>query len=87
MTGQTLAFWARYRGGVDPQRNDLSTTYTYTAYFYGPNDLFFSPSLSFSVLGPPQLTKERYIELRWNTPPGLVGIAMTLAINGVYQGT
>ena len=88
MTGQPFAFWAKYRGPVDPQRNDFMTAYNYQAIFTGPNGLALQ-TISFGVLGPPQLTKERYIELRWNTPPGLMKIHINknspTAITNYYQ--
>lgn len=71
------AFWAKYRGVVDPQM-PFGTVYTYTAFFYHANQPVggstFAYNLAYSVLGPPQLTKANYIELRWTVPPGVIGI-------------
>ena len=86
MTGVIPAFWAKYRGSVDPQiPND--TEYIYRAWFWystgGPPEFGEVPTvgygpLEFTVLGPPQLTKERYIELNWTVPPGVIAIQINL---------
>lgn len=95
------AFWARYRGEVDPQRPN-TTEYRYTAYFFlssggtlDPNGLNwadFSP-IVFTVLGPPQLSKKDYVEIRWTYVPGLIRIIIANPIglwfytsNGAEQG-
>ena len=84
MTQAAPAFWAKYRGPIDPQRDDLSTSYTYDASFFYANS---APAyqLSFTVLGPPQLTKERFIELNWTIPPGVIGISIDFGGNFYYS--
>lgn len=76
MTQSIPAFWVRYRGVVDPQRpND--TTYTYVASLYY-NLAVPDPAtvVTFNVLGPPQLSKHNYMEIRWTIPPGVILISI-----------
>ena len=93
MTGVIPAFWAKYRGTVDPNRPDLTTEYVYKAYFwYGTKAVQFQTAtfdytLTFTVLGPPQLTKERFIELKWTVPPGLVAIQIDIAGDTRYYSS
>ena len=80
MTYQAPAFWAKYRGRADPAV-PLTTPYTYNSWFYlgapYPTGVeIVGPA--FTVMGPPQLTKENYIEIRWAVIPALIMVRITL---------
>lgn len=85
MTQVQPAFWAKYRGEVDPQRPNI-TPYAYTATMYTKNNpevqLF---SGEYTVYGPPQLNKRDYIEVRWSPAVGLTRIVITRNSVDFYQ--
>lgn len=79
MTQVQPAFWVRYRGDLDPQiPNNVTYTYAVTAYTNGTNVVLLSRS--FSAQGPPQLTKQRYMEISWSPMVGMNRI--TISRNG-----
>lgn len=82
MTQVAPGFAARYRGRVDPSV-PLNTAYnyqfTYTIVGQAPTNL------AYGVLGPPQLTKENYIELYWTPIVGLIQVTINRAGNIIFQ--
>lgn len=86
------AFWAKYRGEVDPQRPNV-TPYLYQATFYTTPPFTQLYTASFTVYGPPQLNKRDYVEIRWSPMVGLINVDITRngldwwRTNGAEQGT
>ena len=78
MTQSIPTFWVRYRGVVDPQRQ-FGINYRYVADLFYSTDLTFTNpvTITFNVLGPPQLNKRDYMELNWTIPPGIIRISIS----------
>lgn len=76
------AFWARYRGAVDPAIPN-STTYTYQLIYTIVGNA--PQNLTFSVMGPPQLTRQRFIEIRWSPIVGLIRATVTRASANLFD--
>lgn len=70
------AFWVVYRGNNDPQI-PLATTYVYTANFYLATGVQLY-SATFTILGPTQLTKRDYMDVRWTPMIGLTRVSIAL---------
>lgn len=83
MTQVAPAFWVRYRGEVDPQK-PFNTTYNYAVTLLAPNNVILLSGTR-TVIGPPQLTKQNFIEINWTVPPGLVRVLMTRGGNAIWQ--
>lgn len=87
MPNVTPKFWGRFRGVVDPQR-PFSTTYNYTASFYYNGQSPTAPtfgSINFSILGPPQLSKRNFMEIRWEYLPGMTQVIIVRNGISYYQ--
>ena len=84
MTQVQPAFWCKYRGPVDPQIPNTTAynyTFTYTIVGNAPQNL------SYGVLGPPQLTKQRYVEIKWSPIVGLVAVTVVRGGTNIFQST
>lgn len=77
------AFWVRFRGKLD-ETTPMTTNYSYAATFLAPNNVVLL-SATRVVQGPPQLTKDGYMEVNWTIPPGLVRVLMTRGGNPIFQ--
>ena len=74
MTQVQPAFWVRYRGAVDPQIPN-TTTYTYQLTYTIVGNV--PVNLSYACLGPPQLNRERFIDISWSPIVGLIRVVIT----------
>lgn len=83
MNIQALALVARYRGRVDPALMPLNTAYNYTGSFTIVGQA--PVNISFGVLGPPQLTRENYIELVWPYVPGLIRVTVNRGVTNIFD--
>lgn len=84
MTQVIPAFWVRYRGTVDPQiPNTTSYVYTinYTIVGLAPT------ALGYTVLGPPQLNKQRFMEINWSPIVGLIAVTVTRGGINIFQSS
>lgn len=77
------AFWVRYRGVVDPNR-PFATNYVYAVTLLAPNNVVLL-SASRTVVGPPQLNKNNFMEINWTVPPGLTRVIMNRGGNAIWQ--
>ena len=83
-------FWVRYRGISDPQIPN-NTTYTYTIGMTAPKGVVLL-NATVTILGPSQLTKQNYMDVRWSYTPGLVQVSIAknsvafYRTNGAEQG-
>ena len=69
------AFWVRYRGTVDSQRpNATPYVYAVTA-LTATNAVLLAQTIT--VLGPPQLNKQNFMEINWSPMVGLTQIVIS----------
>lgn len=83
MTQVQPAFWARYRGTLDPAVPN-TTIYTYQLAYTIVGGI--PQLLNFSVFGPPQLTRQRFIEVNWSPIVGMIRATVTRASINLYDG-
>lgn len=84
MISQPIAMAVRYRGSVDPANMPLMTAYNYTGSFTIVGQA--PVNRLFGALGPPQLTRERYMEIVWPYVPGLIRVTVSRGVTNVYDG-
>lgn len=82
MTQVQPAFWANYRGRNDPQLPpQIAYTYTFAYTIVGQAPV----NLSYTVQGPPQLTRENYVELKWTPIVGLLAVTISRGGTNLFQ--
>lgn len=83
MTQVQPAFWVRYRGRNDPQAPGNNTAYNYVLSYTIVGNA--PVNLAYSCLGPPQLNRENFIEVKWVPIVGLIQVTITRNTVTLFQ--